>query len=61
MRHDVIVTIITAAKRDLALVNDQALGFMKKNTGQTGKTWGILFFWYTMFTFIVKYNRNVYI
>ena len=32
IRHDVIVTIITAAKRDLALVNDQLLGFVRERT-----------------------------
>ncbi|KAH0510876.1 Sister chromatid cohesion protein PDS5-like protein A [Microtus ochrogaster] len=32
IRHDVIVTIITAAKRDLTLVNDQLLGFVRERT-----------------------------
>ena len=30
IRHDVIVTIITAGKRDLSLVNDQLLGFVRE-------------------------------
>uniref|UniRef100_A0A2K6LI20 PDS5 cohesin associated factor A n=1 Tax=Rhinopithecus bieti TaxID=61621 RepID=A0A2K6LI20_RHIBE len=32
IHHDVIVTLITAAKRDLALVNDQLLGFVRERT-----------------------------
>uniref|UniRef100_A0A8C6YCQ7 PDS5 cohesin associated factor A n=1 Tax=Naja naja TaxID=35670 RepID=A0A8C6YCQ7_NAJNA len=32
IRHDVIVTIITAGKRDLSLVNDQLLGFVRERT-----------------------------
>ncbi|XP_040822178.1 sister chromatid cohesion protein PDS5 homolog A [Ochotona curzoniae] len=32
IRHDVIVTIITAARRDLTLVNDQLLGFVRERT-----------------------------
>ncbi|OCT96788.1 hypothetical protein XELAEV_18009003mg [Xenopus laevis] len=32
IRHDVIVTIITAAKKDLFLVNDQLLGFVRERT-----------------------------
>lgn len=30
IRHDVIVTIINAGKRDLNLVNDQLLGFVRE-------------------------------
>ncbi|XP_067892633.1 sister chromatid cohesion protein PDS5 homolog A isoform X2 [Heterodontus francisci] len=32
IRHDVIVTIITAGKKDLSLVNDQLLGFVRERT-----------------------------
>ncbi|XP_066429270.1 sister chromatid cohesion protein PDS5 homolog A isoform X4 [Eleutherodactylus coqui] len=32
IRHDVIVTIITAGKKDLCLVNDQLLGFVRERT-----------------------------
>ncbi|XP_053711118.1 sister chromatid cohesion protein PDS5 homolog A-like isoform X2 [Synchiropus splendidus] len=32
IRHDVIVTIINAGKRDLNLVNDQLLGFVRERT-----------------------------
>lgn len=30
IRHDVIVTIINAGKKDLSLVNDQLLGFVRE-------------------------------
>jgi len=30
IRHDVIVTIINAGKKDLNLVNDQLLGFVRE-------------------------------
>lgn len=32
IRHDVIVTIINAGKKDLNLVNDQLLGFVRERT-----------------------------
>lgn len=32
IRHDVIVTIITAGRKDLCLVNDQLLGFVRERT-----------------------------
>ena len=32
IRHDVIVSIVTAAKKDLALVNDALLNFVKERT-----------------------------
>uniref|UniRef100_A0A8C5Q230 PDS5 cohesin associated factor A n=1 Tax=Leptobrachium leishanense TaxID=445787 RepID=A0A8C5Q230_9ANUR len=32
IRHDVIVTIITAGRKDLSLVNDQLLGFVRERT-----------------------------
>lgn len=32
IRHDVIVTIINAGKKDLILVNDQLLGFVRERT-----------------------------
>ncbi|KAJ8256458.1 hypothetical protein COCON_G00186100 [Conger conger] len=32
IRHDVIVSIVTAAKKDLALVNDQLLNFVRERT-----------------------------
>lgn len=32
IRHDVIVSIVTAAKKDLSLVNDALLNFVKERT-----------------------------
>lgn len=32
IRHDVIVTIINAGKKDLNLINDQLLGFVRERT-----------------------------
>lgn len=32
IRHDVIVSIVTAAKKDLALVNDHLLNFVRERT-----------------------------
>lgn len=32
IRHDVIVSIVTASKKDLALVNDHLLNFVKERT-----------------------------
>lgn len=43
IRHDVIVTIITAGKRDLSLVNDQLLGFVRERTLDKRVSVNILF------------------
>lgn len=32
IRHDVIVSIVTAAKKDLSLVNDHLLNFVRERT-----------------------------
>lgn len=32
IRHDVIVSIVTASKKDLALVNDHLLNFVRERT-----------------------------
>lgn len=32
IRHDVIVSIVTAAKKDLSLVNDALLNYVKERT-----------------------------
>lgn len=42
IRHDVIVSIVTAAKKDLSLVNDALLNFVKERTLDKRVSWEIL-------------------
>lgn len=39
IRHDVIVSIVTAAKKDLSLVNDALLNFVKERTLDKRVSW----------------------
>lgn len=52
IRHDVIVTIITAGKKDLSLVNDQLLGFVRERTLDKRVSVKILFSGITVFNII---------